>query len=132
MAYDENLAERIRVVLKDRPAVTERKMFGGLAFLVAGNMACGILGEDLMLRLGEDGRRRAGAHAADGLHRPPHEVDRLRCAGRVRSRARAAGVGGSRRSVRPFAAAEMTMVLAARAVTRSAGPVDHSLGSWPW
>jgi hypothetical protein len=61
MAYDENLAERIRVVLKDRPAVTERKMFGGLAFLVAGNMACGILGEDLMLRLGEDGRRRAGA-----------------------------------------------------------------------
>jgi TfoX/Sxy family transcriptional regulator of competence genes len=55
MAYDENLAERIRVVLKDRPAVTERKMFGGLAFLVAGNMACGILGEDLMLRLGEDG-----------------------------------------------------------------------------
>lgn len=45
MAYDENLAERIRAVLNDQPAVTERKMFGGLAFLVAGNMACGIVGE---------------------------------------------------------------------------------------
>jgi TfoX/Sxy family transcriptional regulator of competence genes len=55
MAYDENLAERIRAVLKDQPAVSERKMFGGLAFLVAGNMACGIVGEELMLRLGKDG-----------------------------------------------------------------------------
>jgi TfoX/Sxy family transcriptional regulator of competence genes len=35
--------------------VSERKMFGGLAFLVAGNMACGIVGDDLMLRLGEEG-----------------------------------------------------------------------------
>ena len=59
MAYDESLSERIRVVLNDQPAVTERKMFGGLAFLVAGNMACGIVGEDLMLRLGGDGAEAA-------------------------------------------------------------------------
>lgn len=55
MAYDEDLADRVRTVLVDVPGVTERKMFGGLAFLVSGHMACGIVGEELMLRLGEDG-----------------------------------------------------------------------------
>jgi TfoX/Sxy family transcriptional regulator of competence genes len=39
MAYDEKLAERIRTLVADVPGVTERKMFGGLAFLVDGNMA---------------------------------------------------------------------------------------------
>lgn len=39
MAYDEQLAERIRDLLEAEPDVTEKKMFGGLAFLVAGNMA---------------------------------------------------------------------------------------------
>jgi TfoX/Sxy family transcriptional regulator of competence genes len=34
--------------------VSERKMFGGIAFMVAGNMACGVLGEDLIVRLGDD------------------------------------------------------------------------------
>src|ERR687898_3266955 len=55
MAYDENLADRLRAALATTPDVSERKMFGGLAFLVAGHMACGIVGNDLMLRLGEDG-----------------------------------------------------------------------------
>ena len=55
MAYDEQLAERIRDLLAATPHITERKMFGGLAFMIAGNMACGIVGPDLMLRLGEDG-----------------------------------------------------------------------------
>jgi TfoX/Sxy family transcriptional regulator of competence genes len=55
MAYDEQLADRIRAALDTTPDVSERKMFGGLAFLVAGHMACGIVGNDLMLRLGEDG-----------------------------------------------------------------------------
>src|ERR687898_941360 len=54
MAYDENLADRIRAALATTPDVSERKMFGGLAFLVAGHMACGIVGNDLMLRLGDD------------------------------------------------------------------------------
>ena len=55
MAFDEDFADRIRALLADQPDVSERKMFGGLAFLIAGNMACGIVGGDLMVRLGEDG-----------------------------------------------------------------------------
>lgn len=50
MAYDELLAERVRQLLKG-PSVTERKMFGGLAFLVSGRMCCGVQGSDLMARL---------------------------------------------------------------------------------
>ena len=52
MAYDEKLADRVRGVLEEEDGVTERKMFGGLAFMVRGHMACGIVGDDLMLRLG--------------------------------------------------------------------------------
>ncbi len=51
MAFDESLADRIRDVLASRPEVTERKMFGGIAFMLAGNMAVGVIGEDLMVRL---------------------------------------------------------------------------------
>jgi len=39
MAYDEELANRVREVVHDEPALTEKKMFGGLAFLINGNMA---------------------------------------------------------------------------------------------
>jgi len=55
MAYDEDLAARVRSELASRGDVTERKMFGGLAFMVGGNMCCGVTGGDLMLRLGADG-----------------------------------------------------------------------------
>ena len=55
MAYDEELADRVRVVLADEPSLTERKMFGGLAFMIGGNMACGIVKDELMLRLGAEG-----------------------------------------------------------------------------
>ncbi len=51
MAFDEQLAERIRHQLGNRPDVTEKKMFGGLAFLVKGNMCCGVHGRELMVRL---------------------------------------------------------------------------------
>lgn len=54
MAYREEVAERIRDLLKRRRGVTERKMFGGIAFLYNGHMYCGVNGEDLMLRLGND------------------------------------------------------------------------------
>jgi hypothetical protein len=54
VAYSEELAERIREVISDRPGVVERKMFGGIAWMVNGNMACGIIGEDLMVRLERD------------------------------------------------------------------------------
>jgi TfoX/Sxy family transcriptional regulator of competence genes len=54
MAYDEHLADRIRAILADRADVSERKMFGGLAFLVEGHMCVGIVGSDLMARVGKD------------------------------------------------------------------------------
>ena len=59
MAYDDDLAARIRVELASRDDVIERKMFGGLAFMVGGNMCCGVTGDDVMLRLGPDGAERA-------------------------------------------------------------------------
>ena len=59
MAYDEKLADRVRDVLETEAGLTERKMFGGLAFMVNGHMACGIVGDELMLRLGADGAERA-------------------------------------------------------------------------
>ncbi|MDH3272668.1 MAG: TfoX/Sxy family protein [Gemmatimonadota bacterium] len=55
MAYDEGLAQRVREVLADRRDLTEKKMFGGLCFLLGGNMCCGIVGEELMLRVGPEG-----------------------------------------------------------------------------
>ncbi|HVP03799.1 MAG TPA: TfoX/Sxy family protein [Solirubrobacteraceae bacterium] len=64
MAYDERLAARVRVVLADDPGVTERKMFGGIAFLCGGHMACGVVGEALMLRLGPE--------ASDAALEEPH------------------------------------------------------------
>ena len=55
MAYDEGLADRIRGALAKHPGVSERKMFGGLCFMVQGNMACGVVGDELMVRVGPDG-----------------------------------------------------------------------------
>lgn len=55
MAYDEQLAERVRVALADVPDVSERTMFGGLVFMAGDHMACGIVGDELMLRLGAEG-----------------------------------------------------------------------------
>jgi hypothetical protein len=51
MAYDESLAARIRQGLRGRRNITERKMFGGLAFLLDGRMFLGIVGRDLMVRV---------------------------------------------------------------------------------
>jgi hypothetical protein len=53
MAYDEELAARVRDVLGPRADLREQKMFGGLAFMIAEHMAVGIVGNDLMLRLGD-------------------------------------------------------------------------------
>src|SRR4051812_46294082 len=67
MAYDEDLAERIRGVLPDIP-VTEKKMFGGLAFLVGGNMSVAASGQGgLMVRVdpGETGALLAEPGAAE-------------------------------------------------------------------
>ena len=54
MAFDETLAARTREYLASRPGYSEKKMFGGLCFLLNGNMCCGITGDDLMLRVGPE------------------------------------------------------------------------------
>lgn len=54
MAYDSDLAERIRRALAGAGAVVEKRMFGGLCFMLDGHMCCGISGEDLMLRVGRE------------------------------------------------------------------------------
>jgi TfoX/Sxy family transcriptional regulator of competence genes len=61
MAYDEHLAERIRGVLRGRDNVTERKMFGGIAFMIDGNMAVGVTRDELMVRVGPDAHDEAVA-----------------------------------------------------------------------
>ena len=52
MAYDDALAHDVRAALAGVDAITEKAMFGGLAFLVHGNMDVGISGEELMVRVG--------------------------------------------------------------------------------
>lgn len=59
MAYDESLAERVRSIIGTRSAVTERKMFGGITWMLHGNMACGVLGEDIAVRLSHEDAARA-------------------------------------------------------------------------
>ncbi len=75
MAFDEDLANRVRVVLGDTDLpVGERRMFGGLAFMVAGHMACGIMGDDLMVRVGtaayDDALAQPHARVMDFTGRP--------------------------------------------------------------
>jgi len=55
MAYDEELAGRVRRVTRGREGLSEKKMFGGLAVLVNGNMGCGVVGDELMVRVGPEG-----------------------------------------------------------------------------
>ena len=55
MAVDQKLAARVRKLLADRSDLTERRMFGGLTFMVRGHMCCGVQGNELILRLGPDG-----------------------------------------------------------------------------
>ncbi len=64
MAYDEALAVRVRKIFDGDPRMTERKMFGGLCFLLNGHMTCGIVGDTLMLRLTRQ--------QADDALREPH------------------------------------------------------------
>lgn len=54
MAYDEGLAQRIRECLQHQDDVVEKKMFGGLCFMVTSHMCCGIVNDTLMARVGPD------------------------------------------------------------------------------
>jgi len=74
MAYDKRLSDEIRARIGDRPDVTEKEMFGGVAFMVGGNMAVGVSGDGLMVRVGKDAHdeavARPGARIFDLSARP--------------------------------------------------------------
>ena len=73
MAYDEQLAARVRAVLAERTDFDEKKMFGGLAFMVNTHMACGLIRDDLMIRVGKENYDDAlsrGAQVMDFSGRP--------------------------------------------------------------
>jgi len=59
MAYDEGLAEILRGDLAETPGVTERKMFGGLCFMLNGNMLCGVHKDGGMFRVAKDNQTAA-------------------------------------------------------------------------
>jgi hypothetical protein len=63
MPFDEGLAERIRDLTTSEPSISERKMFGGLCFMSAGHMCFGVLGHEVMVRVGPEAY-------ADALQRP--------------------------------------------------------------
>ncbi len=54
MAYDEELAQRIRDIVSTEPGHDEKGMFGGIAFMLNGNMAVGVAGDEVMVRVGVD------------------------------------------------------------------------------
>lgn len=54
MAYDEGLAQRVREMMEDQPMLDEKKMFGGVGFMIEGNIACGVLNDELIVRVGAD------------------------------------------------------------------------------
>lgn len=54
MAYDEKLAQRVRRALSGQEGIIEKKMFGGLAFMLHGNMSCGVHQDRLMVRVGPE------------------------------------------------------------------------------
>lgn len=51
LAYDERLTERVLDILGEEPSLVQKKMFGGVAFMLRGNMACGVIGNDLIVRV---------------------------------------------------------------------------------
>jgi TfoX/Sxy family transcriptional regulator of competence genes len=77
MAYDEYLAQRIRDIAE--PGVDEKKMFGGVASLLDGNIAVGVSGDEVMVRVGKDGFD--DAVVTDGVR--PFEMSGKRMAGWV-------------------------------------------------
>ena len=74
MAYDEALASRVREALGDNPGISERQMFGGIAFMLSGNMAVGVNKDDLMVRTDPDDHdealTQAGVRVFDMTGRP--------------------------------------------------------------
>lgn len=63
MAFDEGVAARIEDTLSDRPDIVQKRMFGGMAYMVRGHMCVGVNGDELMVRVGPDGYADALAQA---------------------------------------------------------------------
>ncbi len=78
MAYDEQLAERVRELLALREGLVERKMFGGIAWMLDGNLACGVIGDELIVRVGPEESERAlaepGTRVFDFTGRPSRGI----------------------------------------------------------
>src|SRR5262245_50395193 len=85
VAYDKGLAQRIREALEDQPNISEKKMFGGLAFLVRGNMCVGVVGDQLMVRVGaeahDEALRQPFARKMDFTGRPMKGLVYVVCVG---------------------------------------------------
>ena len=62
MAYDHDVADDVRARIGDHPGLTEREMFGGIAFMIGGNMAVGVINDELMVRVGKEAHDDAVAH----------------------------------------------------------------------
>lgn len=62
MAYDEGLAQRIEEILEAQPGLEAKKMFGGVGYMLHGNMACGVHKDMLIVRIGLDGHEEAMSH----------------------------------------------------------------------
>ncbi len=54
MAYDEQLGQRVTSIMAGMPGLEAKKMFGGIGYLLHGNMACGVNKDDLIVRVGPD------------------------------------------------------------------------------
>ena len=74
MAYDEALAERVRAALASRDGIVEKKMFGGVAFMIRGHMSCGVVNETFMVRVDPEREgallREPGARPMDFTGKP--------------------------------------------------------------
>lgn len=69
MSYDDGLAHRLRETLEPRGETTEREMFGGLGFMLGGNLCCGVIEDSLVVRVGPD----AYDEALDEPHARPFD-----------------------------------------------------------
>jgi hypothetical protein len=74
MGYDRRLADEVRALVGRHPGLSEREMFGGIAFMIGGNLAVGVSGDDLMVRVGKEAHEEAvskpGARIFDLSARP--------------------------------------------------------------
>ena len=70
MAYNEGLVQRVREEMSGLPGYVEKKMFGGVGFMLQGNMACGVNGADLIVRVGPE----LYENALSELHTRPFDM----------------------------------------------------------